>query len=157
MSKKLQQVKSEKQLIGGQLYLRLVVNCHGNHWVEIVKVFGSSYGFKPDRRISTGYFSGNRLYKRDWGGYLTDLGVMPYKKLSSNWAHASGRKLFRFNSYSLRYLQGLGQFEACALIKSNSNHPVVLTDKEKMDMQKKWEYYRWVDEQSQKEREQLYA
>lgn len=157
MSKKLQQVKSEKQLIGGQLYLRLVVNHHGHHWVDVVKVFGSPYDPKSERKISTGYFSGKKLYKRDWGGFLTDLGALPYGNNKTHWCNASGHKLFRFNSYSLQYLRSLNQFEACALIKSKTNHPVILTSEEKYRMQENWEYNRWQDEECQKERDRLYA
>lgn len=156
MSKKLQQVKSEKQLIGGQLYLRLVVNCHGHRWVDIVKVFGSPFDSKSERKISTGIFSGKKLYKRDWGDFLTDLGVLPYKNNKTHWCHASGHKLFRFNSYSLQYLRSLDVFDACALLQSNSNHFVSLTDKQKYELMAEWEFSKRQDELHQQQYQENY-
>ena len=158
MSKKLQHIKSEKQLIGGQIYLRLVVNCHGRHWVDVIKVFGSPFDPKSERKISTGYYAGNKLWKHSWGGFLTDLGVTQYKTGYGYFNNYSGTggKLFRFNSHSLQYLSSLDVFDACALLQSNSNHLVSLSIEQKHELMSTWEFCKHQDELYQQQ-EKHYA
>lgn len=43
MKKSFKRITNESQLVGGKLYMRVVINCHGKTWIETFKVLGKPF------------------------------------------------------------------------------------------------------------------
>lgn len=95
---KIKRVKTERDVKGGQFYIRAVINHHGNHWVEVFRIVGKA--FNTDSKHMKGYRKLRTEGRYSYESYTGDLGI--------------GRKggfLFEYSSKVHNYLLSLTKRE----------------------------------------------
>ena len=95
---KIKRVKSERDVKGGQFYIRAVINHHGDHWVEVFRIAGKAYNCNSEFMV--GYRKLRTIQRYSESSYTGDLGI--------------GRKncgLFEYSSKVHNYLLSLTKRE----------------------------------------------
>lgn len=95
---KIKRVKSERDVKGGQFYIRAVVNCHGDHWVEVFRIVGKA--FNTDSKHMKGYRKMRTEGRHSDTSYTGDLGI-----------DRKGGFLFEYSSKVHNYLLSLTKRE----------------------------------------------
>lgn len=144
MKAKFKRIRSVKDIVAGQWYIRSVINCHGRTWLEVFKILGRPIavdkvmkGYKIPRVDSgriltkdTGRFSKPRLR------YITDV-MSSYRDIEGG--------LYRFSNSVYEHLKGM-QSNRRALMDFNKGSPV--TDAEVKKSVSHWEHLIYMDGQS---------
>lgn len=121
---KIKNIKDKNQLVGGQYYIRLVVNHLGHHWIEIVRPLGRYHGKPGKEKIQIERYDTKFGYRPEfakWESYLTDLGLKKEIKLYFMGVCYSGSKLFEFNTRNFQFLSNLTLDQALSVINNPHN------------------------------------
>ena len=145
---KIRNIKSEKELVGGQYYIRLTINSFGEKLIQIIKVLGAPFFEKQKIKIEHVCES-----KFIWNSYITDLGINQRYGRSVNAIPYSGSKLFRYNAKNLKFISGLTKLQSLSLINSNENQIELFNLNEIMRIQSMWgwnEYHRKIEKERER-------
>ena len=131
---KIKRVKSERDVKGGQFYIRAVINYTGDHWIEVFRIVGKAFNTESIhmpgyRKLTTvrkeSYSPKEYLYE----SYTGDLGI--------------GRKggfLLEYSSKVHSYLKSLSKREFNDVVNCTS-----LNDGEWESKLDDWEFQKYMD------------
>lgn len=139
---KFNRVKSEHDVKGGQFYIRAVVNCHGDHWIEVFRLVGKAYNcdskyMKGDRKIKQIGYRGTR---HETDSYTGDLGIA-----------RKGGFLLEYSNKLQNYLLSLDKRQFNDVVWNK-----VHTDEEWKRLLLDWECQRDIDEEMHREMMRYY-
>lgn len=147
---KLQQVKTVKEVVAGQHYINLRLNCHGLIFLEVFKFLG-----KPTVTGKKGIFQYQEFkYERRSGGakrFVFEPGTASSGMLGLIDPYLSGSyrgdsKLFRHTPISLTFLKSLNCFEVYSLLNSSDNQVHDLPQSKILEIKSDWDTQIWMDE-----------
>ncbi len=126
---KITRVKSERNVKGGQFYIRAVVNYQGDHWIEVFRIVGKAFNTESK------HMPGHRKLKTVRGrykneSYTSDLGI--------------GRKggfLFEYSNKVHNYLKSLSKREFNDVVNCTS-----LNDAEWYAQLSDWKFQKEMDD-----------
>lgn len=128
-------IKSEKELIGGQFYIRLTINLYGNKLIDVIRVLGSPYILNGKQKVKINYGCGRNIISDI---YLSDLGVAKNLRKLDNGVSFCGSKLFRFTSENLKIIDKLSVWQSLAMINSPVNKDGEFDILEMFRIQNEW-------------------
>lgn len=132
-------ITHQSQLVGGQHYIRVVINCHGKTWLEVYRVLGKPYVQRAseytnkNNKVST--IASHRHAKIE-SSYLSTLGIENNRQIQNV-------ACFRFSNKLYNKLSGMLSRRADLLAFINKRK---LTDVELVGMVDDWDFQIWQDE-----------
>lgn len=152
-------VNKLKDLIGGQLYIRACVNCHGKTWLELHRYYGKPFHEKDTYNLTgvnkvsvkslTRRFSArHNFFITDFTGNTGKLNDFSNKNLH----FVRTIRLFKFSNDTYNRLKAVlnSRAELLAIINERK-----LSDKELREEINDWDYNCWYDGQPTSWREEI--
>jgi hypothetical protein len=134
---KIKCVRKESEIKGGTWYIRAVINCHGEFWVETHKVHGKPFDSKADCFKGQHVRQIRKLGKYAWSKeqYLSDFGLGS--------AEVFGVRMIPFSSATFNYLSSIKDVRSFADAINNRK----VSDEEFLRVVSNWEFQKYMDKE----------
>lgn len=113
---KIKNIKSHKELIGGQFYIKLTINPFGEKLLQVYKILGKPKKHKGYLKIKVEAETKTGVYQ-DFR-HVSDLIGVRFKVTSGD-IQFCGSKLFKYDSKTFEFLKKLEVYESLSVIINN--------------------------------------
>jgi hypothetical protein len=139
-------VRKESEIKGGTWYIRAVINCHGNFWIETHKVHGRPFDSKAECFKGQHHRQIHQAGKYEWSRehYLSDFGLGSVEVF--------GVRMIPFSSAAFNYLSSVKDVRSFADAINNRK----VNDEEFLQAVNDWAFNKYIDEELDKMHDDYY-